>query len=254
MEFIDTHTHIFAKEFKDDFNDVVHKALQNNINKMLLPNIDAATIPLMHKALQSSKNCYGMMGLHPCSVNANFKVELAQIEAELKNNKYIAVGEIGLDYHWDLTFKAEQIEAFRTQLNWAKKLDLPVAIHTRDSFDDAIKIVEEEQDGNLRGVFHCFGGTVEEGLRICEVGFYYGIGGVVTFKNSNLKTVLPSLPMNRMLLETDAPYLAPVPYRGKRNEPAYILNIAKFIASELGIKLELLAEQTTQNAVSLFKL
>ncbi|MFY0672390.1 MAG: TatD family hydrolase [Bacteroidia bacterium] len=253
--FIDTHSHLFAEQFDEDRDQVIVKAKQQGIKNILLPNIDLDSIAALKRMLKDyPKYCYGMMGLHPCSVNADSSNTISKIEAELFGGGYIAVGEIGLDYYWDKTFIKEQKNIFSQQLQWAKQLKLPVAIHTRNSFEDAISIVEEEQDGSLNGVFHCFGGTVDEGKRVIETGFYMGIGGVATFKKSNHTAVLPQLGLERIILETDSPYLAPVPYRGKRNESAYTAIVAQKLASIYEVGLDEIAEKTTKNAIELFRL
>ncbi|MBI1184888.1 YchF/TatD family DNA exonuclease [bacterium] len=254
--FIDTHTHLFAEEFNADLPEVVRRATEAGVQLMLLPNIDVASIEALYRTQESFPEVFrSMMGLHPCSVKENFKEDLNRIEKELNSGKdFVAVGEIGLDYYWDSSFAAAQQEAFNTQLSWARELDLPVAIHTRNSFDDSIKCVEKMQDGRLRGVFHCFGGTVDEGKRIMDAGFFLGIGGVATFKKSNSAEVLPQLGLERILLETDSPYLAPVPYRGKRNESSYVPLVAQKLASIYEMPLDHIASVTSQNAVSLFRL
>lgn len=255
MQFIDTHCHLFAEEFDADRNEVVNRAISKGIDLLLLPNIDPESIAAL-KALHKDfpNNCLGMMGLHPCSVTADYEQKLKTIQKELAENTYIAIGEIGLDYYWDTTFKEEQIKTFRTQLQWAKELQLPVAIHTRNSFEDAITIVEEELDENLKGVFHCFGGSEKDAERIMACGFFMGIGGVVTFKNSNLKEVIKKVPLTSLLLETDAPYLAPVPYRGKRNESSYIIEIANKLAEIKEVTVSEIAAKTTENAKKLFRI
>ena len=226
--FIDTHAHLYATEFNDDRNEMVQRAIARKVTKMLLPNIDVSSVAGMHELVTSfPQNCFAAIGLHPCSVNALYKNDLKALYKHFAANEYYAVGEIGLDYYWDKTYVGEQKRAFVEQIEWAKELSLPIIIHTRNSFDDAIEIVEEQQDGRLSGVFHCFGGTIEEGKRIKDIGFYMGIGGVATFKKSNHLQVLPVLGMDKIVLETDAPYLTPVPYRGKRNESSYIPYIAE---------------------------
>lgn len=253
--YIDTHAHLYAREFDSDRDDVLKRAKENGIDQILLPNIDSSSIkPLKSLMVQYPNYCLGMMGLHPCSVKADYEEQLATIEEELRAGTYIAVGEIGLDYHWDTTYKEEQKEAFRRQMEWAKELNKPIAIHTRSSFEDAITLVEQAQDGNLRGVFHCFGGTVEEGKRIMEAGFYLGIGGVATFKKSSHAEVLPELGIERIILETDAPYLSPVPYRGKRNESAYVPLVAEKLATIYESPLSAIASITSANARSLFEI
>lgn len=253
--FIDTHSHLFVEQFDEDRAETVARAKAQGIKKVLLPNIDLDSIEALKNMVNDYPDyCLGMMGLHPCSVGQDYKDVLTKIKKELFQGKYIAVGEIGLDYYWDKTFIKEQKKTFSQQLNWAKELKLPVAIHTRDSFNDAMEIVEKEQDGNLNGVFHCFGGSVDEGKRVMDAGFYMGIGGVATFKKSNHADVLPQLGLERIILETDSPYLAPTPYRGKRNESAYTTIIAQKLASIYEMGLDQLAEKTTKNAMELFRL
>lgn len=254
VKFIDTHTHLFAEQFTDDLQDVVKRANDEGVETMLLPNIDSSSIASLKSAVSLYPNLKGMMGLHPCSVTEDYSSQLQEIENELLQGDYVAVGEIGLDYYWDVSFKEQQKQVFIEQLKWAKQQKLPVAIHTRDSFDDAIQLVEQEQDGSLTGVFHCFGGTIEEGKRAIDTGFYLGIGGNSTFKKSTAAEVLPHLPLSRILLETDSPYLAPVPHRGKRNESAFIPIIAKNLASIYGVELSVVARNTSENAKQLFKL
>lgn len=257
MQFIDTHTHLFAEQFDEDRDDVIKNALVKGINKLLLPNIDIESIqPLLQLSEKYPENCLPMMGLHPGSVNHEYLDKLRIVEMELqKEGKYIAVGEIGLDYYWDTTYKQEQKEAFRQQVLWAKLKKLPVVIHTRDSFEDAYEIISQENDDDLQGVFHCFTGTKEDAEKIMALkDFYIGIGGVLTFKNSGIDKVVKDIPMEYLILETDSPYLAPVPYRGKRNESAYILEIATKLAEIKGVSLEEVAQVTTENACKLFKI
>ncbi|NCO46831.1 MAG: TatD family hydrolase, partial [Vibrio sp.] len=228
---IDTHAHIYAAEFDHDRDEVVQRAKAQGIEAILLPNIDLASIePMLKTEAAYPELCRSMMGLHPCYVDGNVKQTLTVIESWLDKHPFIAIGEIGIDLYWDKTFQAEQEMAFVTQLNWAKERDLPVVIHTRDSITQTLQLLEKEQNGSLSGVFHCFGGTLEEAKAINELGFHLGIGGVSTFKNGGMDKVLPHLDMNFVLLETDCPYLAPVPHRGKRNEPAYTTLVAKRIA------------------------
>lgn len=255
ISFVDTHTHLFAKEFDEDIDLVIENAQKEGVNTLLLPNIDVASIPRLQRLMNAYPDvCHGMMGLHPGSVKEDYQQQLTIVEETLDAGTYVAVGEIGLDYYWDTTFVKEQKDAFRKQLIWAKERNLPVAIHTRSSFEDALEIVREEQDGNLRGVFHCFGGTLEEGRQIIDVGFYLGIGGTSTFKKSNASDVLPQLGLNRIILETDSPYLAPVPKRGKRNESAYVRFIAENMATIYETSLSEIAEITSRNAAQLFRL
>ena len=259
MQFIDTHTHLFLNQFEQDIDEVLYRARENGISNFLLPNIDSESISGLFE-LSERKTCHPMLGLHPCSVKENFRDELEIIDDAIKDYdsyKYgslIGVGEIGLDYFWDLTFKEQQIKAYKIQLEWSVELKLPVSIHSRDSLDDTIKYVSELQNGNLSGVFHCFTGTVEQAKQIIDLGFYLGIGGVVTFKNSGLDKVLSELPLTKMVLETDSPYLAPTPYRGKRNESSYIKYTAEKMAEVLQVDIIEVGKTTTENAKSIFKL
>lgn len=252
---IDTHAHIYATEFDHDRDEVVQRAKAQGIEAILLPNIDLASIePMLKTEAAYPELCRSMMGLHPCYVDGNVKQTLTVIESWLDKHPFIAIGEIGIDLYWDKTFQAEQEMAFVTQLNWAKERDLPVVIHTRDSITQTLQLLKKEQDGSLSGVFHCFGGTLEEAKAINELGFHLGIGGVSTFKNGGMDKVLPHLDMNFVLLETDCPYLAPAPHRGKRNEPAYTTLVAKRIAELTELSLVEVNNITNTNANSLFKL
>lgn len=252
---IDTHAHIYASEFDNDRDEVVKRALEQGIDKILLPNIDLESIePMLKTEAAYPEICRSMMGLHPCYVDGNVEQTLAIIRDWFEKHNFIAVGEIGIDLYWDKTFRAEQEMAFVTQLNWAKEMDLPVVIHTRDSIEETLTLLRQEQDGRLRGVFHCFGGSVEEARAINELGFHLGLGGVSTFKNGGMDKVIPHLDMNWVILETDCPYLAPVPHRGKRNEPAYTSLVAARVAELRGESLEAIDALTTKNAEELFSL
>ncbi len=253
--FIDTHCHLFDEQFNMDRDEAITRAIVAGVDLLLLPNIDAVTIPALYELSDKYPDkCLPMMGLHPCSVFADYEKTLGIIHKELSLRKFVAIGEIGLDYYWDISFKEQQIQAFKTQLNWAVEMKLPVAIHTRNSFEDAIAIVEEFKPKGLTGVFHCFSGSTDDAKRVMDTGFYMGIGGVVTFKNGGLDKILPDVPMDFLILETDSPYLAPVPYRGKRNAPEYIPLIAQKLAEIKGIDLEIIANITTANAKKLFGL
>src|SRR5690606_644127 len=200
-------------------------------------------------------NCYAMMGLHPCSVGENIEQELALVEKELASNKYIAVGEIGIDLYWDKSFQQEQEMAFKKQIEWAKKLELPIVIHCREAFDEILTILDEVNDEQLSGIFHCFTGSLEQANHILNYGdFKLGIGGVVTFKNSGLDKVVEQLNLKDLVLETDAPYLAPVPFRGKRNESGYVSRVAEKLAEIFQLPLAKIAQQTTVNALEIFKI
>lgn len=252
---IDSHAHIYASEFDADRDDVVKRALAQGIDKILLPNIDLESIePMLKTEAAYPEICRSMMGLHPCYVDGNVKQTLDIVHSWFDKHSFIAVGEIGIDLYWDKTYKAEQEMAFITQLNWAKEMNLPVVIHTRDSIEETLALLRQEQNGSLSGVFHCFGGSVEEAKAINDLGFHLGLGGVSTFKNGGMDKVIPHLDMNYVILETDCPYLAPVPHRGKRNEPAYTELVAKRVADLRELSIEEVDSITTHNATSLFKL
>lgn len=252
---IDSHAHIYATEFDNDRDEVVQRALAQGIDTILLPNIDLDSIePMLKTEATYPDVCRSMMGLHPCYVNGDVKQTLATIHSWFEKHNFIAVGEIGIDLYWDKTFKAEQEMAFITQLNWAKEMDLPVVIHTRDSIEETLTLLRKEQNGSLRGVFHCFGGTVEEAKAINDLGFHLGLGGVSTFKNGGMDKVIPHLDLSKVILETDCPYLAPVPHRGKRNEPAYTKLVADRIAQLRLLSVSEINEITTKNVKSLFLL
>lgn len=255
MQFIDTHTHIYDKEFDADRSEVVQRAVDNGVQMMLLPNVDATTItPMLDTFGQFPDHCRVMMGLQPEEVRDDYKKVLAQIEKELERDIYIGVGEIGLDFYWDTTFEKQQVEAFELQLDWAKQLGLPLSIHCRNAFEKMVKILEKKQDGGLRGVMHCFNGTLDEAKTYLDLGFHLGLGGVITYKSCHVRDFLAEIPLERIVLETDAPYLAPVPHRGKRNEPVFIVDTARKIAEILNITIEQVSSATTNNAKSLFKI
>lgn len=253
MTFIDTHAHIYDEKFKDDIGEVLERCREDGVEKIYMPNIDHTSIDgMMELETRYPAQCIPMMGLHPTSVKKNFEKELYLVEEWLSKRSFAAVGEIGLDYYWDTSFAEQQQEAFRIQIEWAKKYHLPIVIHTRDSFEDSIQIIEELHDDQLKGVFHCFTGSVEDAKRIKEVGFMVGLGGVSTFKNAKMDDVIPEIDPEHIVLETDSPYLAPVPHRGKRNEPTYIPIIANKIAEYRKMEVQTIAEKTTSNALSLF--
>lgn len=250
---IDTHAHIYAAEFDHDRDEVVQRAKAQGIEKILLPNINLDSIqPMLATEAAYPDICHSMMGLHPCYVDENVEQTLTVIESWFDKHPFIAVGEIGIDLYWDKTFKAQQEKAFITQLNWAKERDLPVVIHTRDSINETLQLLTKEQDGSLAGVFHCFGGSIEEAKAINDLGFHLGLGGVSTFKNGGMDVVIPQLNLQWVILETDCPYLAPVPHRGKRNEPAYTQLVAQRIAQLTDRSLDEIQTITNLNANSLF--
>lgn len=252
MEIIDTHTHLYLEDFQVDIEDVLGRAKAEGVTRFYLPNVDSSSIDDLLNLEENHPECIAMMGLHPCSVKENVAGELKLVEVWLQKRSFVAIGEIGLDYYWDKTFVAEQKDAFRKQINWALELNLPIVIHSRDSMQDCIDIVKENQNGTLRGIFHCFGGTVDEAKQIMDLGFLMGIGGVLTYKKSRLAEVLTSIPLEYLVLETDAPYLTPVPFRGKRNEPSYLKYVVAKMAEAMNIPVEEIAAQTTSNAQKLF--
>lgn len=251
--FIDTHAHLYLEQFDEDLDEVIARAQQAGIDKILMPNVDLTTLgSMLQVAASYPGTCFPMMGLHPCSVDLNFEKVLLELEPQLNQDRYIAIGEIGIDLYWDKTFLPQQIEAFKIQVQWASQRKLPVVIHSRESIEEILDILENLALPGLTGVFHCFTGNEEQASRIEELGFYLGIGGVVTFKNGGLDKIMPHLDIDRIILETDAPYLAPHPYRGKRNESAYIQIIAEKVAQLLECSEEELGERTTTNAMNLF--
>ena len=251
---IDTHTHLYAEEFNPDRKNLIDKAIASGIKEFYLPNIDSTSINVMLELEQQlPQNCFPMMGLHPCSVNATYKNELATVKEWLEKRKFIAVGEIGLDLYWDKTFFEEQKMAFRQQIDWALEYNYPISIHCREAFDPIYEILTSYTT-LPKAIFHCFSGNLEQANKILALGgFKLGIGGVITFKNAGLDKVVEQIGLEHLVLETDAPYLAPVPFRGKRNEPAYILEIAKKIAQIKDISMDEVAKITSQNAKYIFQ-
>lgn len=250
---IDTHAHLYLPEFDDDRAEMTERARKAGVEAVILPNIDEGSVGRLRELMAFDPVFYrGAMGLHPCSVRENWRQQLDAIAAELDRGGYIGVGEVGTDRYWDLQWIEAQEEAFAEQLRWSREKDLPVIIHSRDSLDENIAIVEKYQDGRLRGIFHCFNGTVEQGKRILDLGLLLGIGGVISFKNAGLGPVMAALPLEGMVLETDAPYLAPVPHRGKRNESAYVALVARQLAAYKGLEFEEVARVTTHVTKTLF--
>lgn len=256
----DTHTHLYLSAFDADREDVMKRAMDQGVERLFLPNIDSESIsPLLAMCRAYPDRCFPMLGLHPSSVTADFRKDLDPIKRALDEADCVAVGEIGIDLYWDKSLLAEQEEAFRIQLKWAVERDLPVVIHSRESFEVICRVLEDEQKSlgpeqvsRLRGIFHCFTGSLEDARRAVALGFYLGIGGVATFKKSDLPEVLPEIGLNRIVLETDSPYLAPVPYRGKRNESSYLIHIAEKLADVFKLPLEEIARRTTANSRMIF--
>ncbi len=258
MIIVDTHTHIYLEDFDFDIDQTIQRAQKKGVKYFLLPNIDSTSIAqlkILHDKFPES--CLPMMGLHPCSVKENFKEELKIAEEELFTNKgikYYGIGECGLDYYWDKVFIPQQKEALHIQSKWAKNLKLPLILHMRDSIDDGIELIKQEQNGKLKGIFHCFSGTVAQAQQIIELGFLLGIGGVLTYKKSGLDEMLKNIDLKYLVLETDAPYLSPVPFRGNRNEPAYLEYILTRLAEVKNCSKEEVAKNTSENAMKLFEI
>ena len=253
MNLIDTHSHIYLSEFAEDRTEMFERAEKEGVRKILLTAIDSSTHNEMLELEAANKElCVAMMGVHPCSVKEDFENELKIARDYLEKRRFIAVGEIGLDFYWDKTFTEQQYAAFHKQIEWALEFDLPIVIHSRNSTDECISVVKEHQKGNLKGVFHCFSGNADQAKKIIDLGFYMGIGGVVTFKNSGLDKVMSAVSLDHIVLETDAPYLAPVPFRGKRNEPSYLKYVVEKLATIKNISTDKIAEITTANAEKLF--
>jgi TatD DNase family protein len=253
MKLIDTHCHLYLEEFKADLDDVIKRAEAEGVAQFYLPAIDSSeTDRLLSTAEKFKGKCFPMMGLHPCSVKENYQVELRMIEEWFSKRSFAAVGEIGLDYYWDISFKSQQIEAFKRQINLAIQYDLPIVIHSRNSLDECIDVVGQF-NSKIQGIFHCFSGNFQQAQAIIGLGFYLGIGGVVTYKNAGLSEVIKLIPLENIVLETDAPYLTPVPFRGKRNESSYLKYVVQKIAEVKSVEAEEVAKQTTLNAEKVFK-
>ncbi len=253
--FVDTHTHLYDDRLTEPKQDeMIRRAFEAGVEQLYMPNCDQHTIPGMMRIAQAFPDqCLPMMGLHPTYVKDDFETELAIVREWLDKQAFAAIGEIGLDYYWDKTHVAQQKIAFERQIDWALEFSRPIVIHSRDSTADCIDIVRSKQNGDLRGVFHCFGGTMEEAEQIIDLGFLLGIGGVITYKsNKSLQEIVQQVPLEHMVLETDAPYLSPVPFRGKRNESSYIMFVAEKLAELRGITIEEVGKLTTETAHKLF--
>ncbi len=252
MRLIDTHCHLYSEEFKNDLTDLLARAKEAGVEKFYLPAVDSNALQAMLALEAKHAECVAMIGLHPCHVTANYKQELAVVEEWLHKRSFAAVGEIGLDYYWSTEFAAQQGEAFSMQMQWALQQKMPIVIHTRNAMRQTIDVVKPFADMGLRGIFHCFGGDENDALEIIAMGFYLGIGGVVTYKKSVLPEALKNIPLEHLVLETDAPYLPPVPYRGKRNESSYLTFIAQKLAAVKNTTVEEVAAITTANAEKIF--
>ena len=253
---IDTHTHLYLDAFNDDRSALISRALEAGVKRMLLPNIDQASIAGMHALCDEfPENCFPMMGLHPCDVKDNFREVLNEMEAMLDQRRYVAIGETGIDLYWDKTTLPNQIESFEIQVEWAKQRDLPIVIHARESFNEIFEVIDRLNDDSLRGVFHCFTGSKEQARKIMDYGgFMMGLGGVLTYEKSGLAEVAKDIPLEVLLLETDSPFLTPKPYRGKRNESAYVKFVAEKLSEVKQLSLLEIAEVTTANAIRMFRL
>ena len=255
MKIIDTHTHLYLKQFKDDIDKVIQRSIDKGINKFIFPAIDSTHFDDMHDLKNKYPgSIYLMSGLHPTNIKENFKEELEFVVNSLKSHSYVAIGEIGIDLYWDKTYLKQQQEAFEFQIRLAIKNDLPIVIHCREAFDEIFEILDKENCDKLRGVFHCFTGTLEQANRAIQLGFKLGIGGVVTFKNGGIDKFLNRIDLNHIVVETDSPYLAPVPYRGKRNESSYITYVIDKLSEIYGLPIKEIASVTTKNAEKVFAL
>ncbi|MFN3755383.1 MAG: TatD family hydrolase [Flavobacterium sp.] len=253
MILTDTHTHLYAEEFDEDRSQMMKRALEQGVSRFFIPAIDSNHTQGMYQLEKDfPEQVHLMMGLHPCYVKENYLEELQHVEEQLKSRRFVAIGEIGIDLYWDKTTLAIQIESFKKQIQWAKDYQLPIVIHSRDSFDEIFEVLEFEKSPELFGIFHCFTGNYEQALKAISFNMKLGIGGVVTFKNGKIDTFLNEIPIEHIVLETDAPYLAPVPHRGKRNESSYLKLVAEKVAQLYGMTIEDVAHQTTENAKSVF--
>lgn len=253
MKLIDSHCHLYLDEFSTDRADVMQRALEIGVKKFYLPGIDSAVIESMLAMEEQYPNiCFPMMGLHPCSVKENYTLELSIVESWLQKRKFVAIGEIGLDFYWDKTFEAQQYNAFEQQMQWALDYNLPIVIHSREATQATINCVKPFAAKGLKGIFHCFTGSYESAKEIIDMNFLLGIGGVITYKNAGLAEVVKKIDLQHLVLETDAPYLTPVPFRGKRNESSYLKYVAERIALEKNVSFEEVARVTTANAEQIF--
>lgn len=253
MILTDTHTHIYYETDPEKLKAQVQRCFDNNIIRLFLPNVDSTSIKLVLGLSQAyPENCFPMLGLHPCDVKENFEAELKEIKSAIQNNTIYAIGEIGIDLYWDKTLLKEQQSAFRKQILWAKELNLPIVIHCREAFDEVFEILEEMKDAKLRGIFHCFTGNLAQAQQAIKLGFLLGIGGVLTYKKAGLDVVVEQVDLEHLVLETDAPYLAPVPHRGKTNESSFLIHIAQKLADIKHTSLEEIAKITTENSIKVF--
>jgi TatD DNase family protein len=253
MTLTDTHTHLYYEIDIEKQTLLMNRCFENGVHRLFLPNVDVKSIDMIDNLVKRyPENCYAMAGLHPCDVKENYIAELETIYESIANRKIYAIGEIGIDLYWDKTTLQLQKDAFKQQIAWAKNLGFPIVIHCREAFDEVFEVLESEKDEKLRGIFHCFTGDLTQAQRAIDLNFYLGIGGVVTYKKAGLDLVLAEVPIEHIVLETDSPYLAPVPFRGKPNESSYLIHIAKKVAEIYGISVEEVAEITTENSKKVF--
>jgi TatD DNase family protein len=254
MLLTDTHTHLYYETDAEKQAQLMQRCFDNQINRLFLPNVDVASIARIDELVgRYPENCFAMAGLHPCDVKEGYESVLSEIYASIAGRKIYAIGEIGIDLYWDKTTLGMQQAAFHEQIRWAKDLNLPIVIHCREAFDEVFEVLESEKDDKLFGILHCFTGNLEQAHRAIDLGFYLGIGGVVTYKKAGLDLVLQEVPLDKLVLETDSPYLAPVPYRGKPNESSYLIHVAQKVADIYQVSLEQVAEVTTANSIKIFK-
>lgn len=253
MKFIDTHAHIYSRKFEGDREEMILRSQQSGVKRIYMPNIDLDSVePMLELETRFPGLCIPTMGLHPCDVDPEFETVLGQMKQWIDRRDFAAIGETGIDLYWDKTYFEEQKEALRVQIAWAKAKEWPIILHCRDSLAQTIEVIKDAHDGKLTGIFHCFSGTLEQAHQLIKMGFYLGIGGTVTYKNSGVAEVVKQIGLAAVVLETDAPYLAPVPFRGKRNSPEHIPLIANHVAGVLDCSLSEVAERTTHNAMSVF--
>ncbi|MCX2474862.1 TatD family hydrolase [Pedobacter sp. MC2016-05] len=253
MIFTDTHTHLYYEQETEKQSQLMERCLENDVNRLFLPNVDVKSIAMIDDLVSKyPENCFAMAGLHPCDVKEDYQSVLDEIFESIAGRKIYAIGEIGIDLYWDKTTLTIQQDAFRKQIAWAKKLGLPIVIHCREAFDEVFEVLESERDERLRGIFHCFTGNVAQAKQAIDLNFYLGIGGVVTYKKAGLDLVLAEIPLENLVLETDSPYLAPVPFRGKPNESSYLIYVAQKLADIYGVSVEAIADVTTENSKKIF--
>lgn len=253
MLLTDTHTHLYYERDEQKQAELMQRCFDAQVLRLFLPNVDVASIAMIDELVQRyPENCFAMAGLHPCDVKEDYVKLLAEIKQSIAGRKIVAIGEIGIDLYWDKTTLDIQVVAFKEQIAWAKQMDLPIVIHCREAFDEVFEVLESERDEKLRGIFHCFTGSLDQALQAIDLGFYLGIGGVVTYKKAGLDEVLRSIPLENLVLETDSPYLAPVPFRGKPNESSYLVHVANKVAEIYNVSIDEVAAVTTENSKRIF--